>query len=153
MVQPARRRVRLRLALKAHPVQNLALAGCFALCVVAGWVGFEQKAGTFSQVLVYRVVVLAALASTVLFVAVYSKLAAWWRNPIGRSIVAVDAAVFLALLPIALSLFFTFSRLTSEIASGLDLAAVTAIPVTMCWRIYAWLRLPRLPGHGNGGPE
>jgi hypothetical protein len=112
--------------------------------ILAGaWLGYRVSPGSHSQVLIYRVVVTSALASNAAFLAVYTSLARWWRNSIGRTIVAVDFAVFLALLPVALSLYFTFSRLDSRLAAGLDLASITAIPVTMCWRIWTWLHLQR----------
>lgn len=147
--RPRARVQRVLVGAVVHPWRSASLLFCAGIVVVAAFIGYSEVPGSNAQVIIYRVVVLTAMAATIVFVTVYSRLARWWRNPIGRTIVAVDAAVFMALLPISLSLFFTFTRLTSQLAAGLDLAAISSIPISMGWRIHAWLRLPRVPGQGN----
>jgi hypothetical protein len=144
---------RMLVNILVHPWRSVMFAVCAGIIVAAALVGYSAVPDSHAQVVIYRTVVLAAMAGTIAFVTIYTHLARWWHNPIGRTIVAVDAAVFMALLPIALSLFFTFSRLTSQLAAGLDLAAISSIPISMGWRIWAWLRLPRVPGQDSGSYE
>lgn len=37
--------------------------------------------------------------SVMLFLVVYTRFAAWWKNPVGRTIVALDVALLLLLIP------------------------------------------------------
>lgn len=135
--------------LLAHRLRVTTFLFAAAIIATGAWAGYRVVPGSHMQVFIYRAVVTSALASNAAFLAVYTSLARWWRNPVGRTIVAVDLAVFLALLPVALSLYFTFSRLDSRLAAGLDLASITAIPVTMCWRIWTWLHLQRAEDAGR----
>jgi hypothetical protein len=136
-----------------HPVRNIMFILSGAVVAWCGFLGYWLSPASPAQVITYKVVILAALVSTLAFIAVYSGQARWWRNPIGRTIVLIDVEVFVALVPIALSLFFSLSRVTSEIAAGLDLAAIGSIPVTMCWRTWVWIQLRRLPGQDDRTPQ
>lgn len=107
--------------------------------------------------LAFKIVEVASLVTIVAFVAYYSKVAAWWSNPVGRTIVIKDLALILVLVPSILSIFFQFNRLTSHIAAWSDVASFGAIPVIMVWRIFVWRRIHKagqLSGNdgGTGAP-
>lgn len=99
----------------------------------------------------FKVTEVASLVTIIAFVAYYTWLAPWWRNPIGRTIVVKDLALILVLLPSALSIFFHFNRLTSYVAAWFDVASFALVPVIMCWRIVVWRRLDRLGLLGRDG--
>jgi len=86
---------------------------------------------------------IADLIAVALFTAVYTFLAPWWRNPIGRTLVLLDILLGMAVLPSALSLFWHFSRLTSLVAAWLDVSVFAAIAVLLLLRIPLWIRLHR----------
>lgn len=92
-------------------------------------------------ILLFRTADLFAMASIVLFVGVYWKLAPWWRNPIGRTIVAKDILLFVALIPSALSMFVHFTRVPAHVAAWFDLGCVAGIGVVMVWRTVVWWRV------------
>jgi dolichyl-phosphate-mannose--protein O-mannosyl transferase len=95
-------------------------------------------------ILGFKVTEVASLVTIVAFVAYYTRLAPWYRNPIGRTIVFKDLALILVLLPSVLSIFLSFNRLTSHIAAWFDVASFALVPVIMIWRIIVWRRLDRL---------
>jgi hypothetical protein len=104
-------------------------------------------------VLAFKVVEAASLVTIAAFVICYSFWAPWWKNPIGRTIVAKDIALILVLIPSILSIFFSFSRLTSHIAAWFDLASFGAIPVIMTWRTVAWRRIHKAGRLPQGGED
>lgn len=107
-------------------------------------------------ILLFKVAELFAMASIIVFVAVYWRLAPWWRNPIGRTIVIKDIALFVALIPSALSLFLQFNRLTSHIAAWFDMCCIASIGVIMLWRTAVWIRVHKSGEVGHlpaAGPE
>lgn len=85
-------------------------------------------------VLCLKVVELGAIATTANFTAWYSRWAPWWRDHIGFTIVAESILLVGALVPTVLSLFFDFSRLTSDIAAWTDIGLVGLISPVMIWR-------------------
>lgn len=104
--------------------------------------------------LAFKIVEVASLVTIVAFVAYYTKIAPWYRNPIGRTIVIKDLALMLVLIPSILSIFLHFGRLTSHIAAWFDVASFSAIPVIMVWRIVVWRRIHKagqFPQNGNNG--
>lgn len=94
-------------------------------------------------VLALKVVVVSAFMSLVAWIAIYTRLAAWWRNPVGRTLVAKTALIALLLVPSALSLFFQFNRLTSHVAAWVDVGLIGLITPVMIWRSAVWIRLHR----------
>lgn len=86
----------------------------------------------------FRVVLVADLVALASFIVLYTMLAAWWRNTIGRTIVIKDLLLGAALTPSVLSLFFHFSRLTSRVAGWVDVGLFAGIAVTMVWRDIVW---------------
>lgn len=91
--------------------------------------------------LAFKVAVIAAFLSIAAFVAVYSRLAPWWRNPIGQTIVVKDVIIAILLVPSILSLFFHLNRITSEAAGWFDVTLIAAITPVMLWRIHVWRRI------------
>lgn len=94
-------------------------------------------------IFLFRADLIADIAAVILFTVVYSVLAPWWKNPIGRTLVALDILVGLAVLPSVFALFFHFSRLSSRLAAWFDVAIFAAIAVLLLLRIPLWIRLHR----------
>jgi hypothetical protein len=105
--------------------------------------------------LCYKIAVVGALLTIPAFVLCYSRWASWWRDPVGRTIVAKDLLLAFALIPVALSLFLQFSRLTSRVAAWTDIALIGLISPVMIWRIAVFWKLhrqgPRTGGHPGRG--
>ncbi len=104
--------------------------------------------------LAFKVVEVASVVTIVAFVACYTRWAAWYRNPIGRTIVIKDLLLIIAFIPSILSLFWTFNRLTSHIAAWLDVAMIGLISPVMIWRIFVFGKIHKagkLPQNGNDG--
>jgi hypothetical protein len=99
-------------------------------------------------ILCLRIVVGAGILSVLAFVVQYTRLAPWWRNEIGRTLVVKDILLILLLIPSLLSLFFRFSRLTSHVAAWTDIALIGALTPVMLWRIRVWHRV-----HNRKGAE
>lgn len=103
--------------------------------------------------LLYRIVLIADLTAIITFIAVYTSLAPWWRNQIGRTLVIKDILLILILIPSILSLFFSFNRLTSHIATWLDLCFLAALTPVMIWRIAVWIKIHKENGQdANADP-
>lgn len=100
-------------------------------------------------VLLLKVFLISGFAANVLFISTYSKIAKWWRNPVGRSLVIESGLIALLLVPTALSLFLSLSRTTSDVAGWADVVLIGAITPVMTWRSIVWLRMYRA-GHGAG---
>jgi len=106
-------------------------------------------------VLALKVAVISGFISLAAWVALYSFLAAWWRNPIGRTLVAKTTLIALLFIPTAISLFFKLNRLDSYIAGWVDVALIGLVTPVMLWRSLVWWRLykaGKLPQDGNGQP-
>ena len=91
--------------------------------------------------LLLKIILIADVISIVAFVADYTRLAPWWRNPVGRTIVTKDALLVLVLIPSILSMFFTFNRLSSHIAAWVDVVLLGSMAPVMLWRIVVWRRV------------
>jgi len=100
------------------------------------------------MILLTKITLIADMVAIVAFVLDYSRLAAWWSNPVGRTIVIKDlfllAVISLSLAPV----FFHFSRFTSQVASWIQIGLLGGIAVAMCWRIIVFERI-----HRNGRPK
>lgn len=105
-------------------------------------------------VLTLKVALIAGFVSLAGWVALYSRLAAWWHNPIGRTLVAKTTLIALLFVPTALSLFFHLSVRDSYIAGWVDVALIGLVSPVMWWRSAVWWRLHkagRLPQNGHDG--
>jgi hypothetical protein len=94
-------------------------------------------------ILLLRIIIISNIVSIIIFVGQYWRLAPWWKNPIGRTIVIKDLLLILILIPSVLSLFFTFNRLTSHIAAWVDVVLLGALTPVMVWRTVVWQRIHR----------
>lgn len=94
-------------------------------------------------VLAFKVALIADVAAVLAFIADYTRLAAWWSNAIGRTIVIKDFLLVLAFIPSIMSLFFRFSRLTSLVAAWFDVGIFAGIAAVMVWRIVVFERVHR----------
>jgi hypothetical protein len=86
------------------------------------------------------------------WIAVYSRLARWWRNPVGRSLVYLAALNGLQMAVLALSLFLHFNRLTSLVAAWIYVVVTALSTPVMVSRTVVWIRMHKareLPGHGE----
>jgi hypothetical protein len=96
--------------------------------------------------LLLRTFLISGFLSTFTWVAVYTRLARWWGNPVGRTIVVNAVIVSTLLVPTTLALFFKLNRLDSLVTAWVDVVLIGAITPVMCWRIVIWTRLARTPG-------
>src|SRR5580704_16246557 len=85
-------------------------------------------------ILLTKAVLIADMVAIVAFVLDYSRLARWWRNPVGRTIVIKDLFLLGVISLIVASVFFQFSRFTSEVASWIQIALLGGMAVAMLWR-------------------
>jgi hypothetical protein len=87
--------------------------------------------------------VVAAIVVLVVFVGQYTVYSPWWKDQIGRTLVALDIALLLALASTAASVLFGFRRSTSHYAafvSGIELWLIAGV---IMWRIVVWYRIYR----------
>ena len=96
---------------------------------------------------------IAGFAANVLWVAVYSRLASWWRNAIGRTLVIEAALIAGLFVPQIMSLFFNLNRLDSRIAAWADVALIGLVVPVMLWRTAAFLRMGPSPERRRRDPE
>ena len=94
-------------------------------------------------ILLGKIVCIAALASLAGWVAIYTRLAKWWRNPIGRTLVTKTLLIAALLLPTTINLFFTLNPIG---VAWVDIALIGAITPVMIWRSVVWMRLGRDQG-------
>ena len=94
-------------------------------------------------ILASKTVTVAAFVSLTAWIAVYTRVAHWWRNPVGQTLVVKTAIIALLLIPTILSLFFHLNRATSWAAGWVDVALIGAITPVMAWRIRVWIRVNR----------
>jgi len=93
--------------------------------------------------LLFKIVLLTNIAAIIAFVVIYTRLAPWWKNVIGRSIVSFDILLGMAFVPSAISLFWHLNRLTSRIAAWVDIGIFALIAGAMVWRSVQWVRIHR----------
>jgi hypothetical protein len=106
-------------------------------------------------ILAFKIAVIAGFLSLVGWVVVYTRLAKWWKNSIGRTLVAKTLLLAALLVPTALSLFFKFNRLTSYVAGWVDVSLIGLISPVMIWRSVVWIKESRKdkPGPEGVGDE
>jgi hypothetical protein len=107
------------------------------------------------MLLLLKIGVISGFVTLVAWIVVYSRLAAWWRNAIGRTLVAKTALIAALMVPFALSLFFHLNRLNSRVVGWVDTSLILAITPVMIWRIAVWLKIShkdREAGHRESGP-
>lgn len=94
-------------------------------------------------ILLFKVSTISIIVSALGFVLLYTKLAPWWKSPIGRTLVWKDILLILALVPSTISFFFSFNRLTSHIAAWFDIGVFFLISAVMLTRSRIWYAIHR----------
>lgn len=105
-------------------------------------------------ILCLKVVLISGFCSLITWIAVYSRLAAWWRNPVGRTLVVKTLLIAALFVPTTLNLFFHLGRNHSLLIGWIDVGLIGAVTPVMVWRTVVWLRLSRtgrLPHNGHDG--
>ena len=97
--------------------------------------------------LLFKIVTVSGFVSLAAWIGDYTRMAKWWKNAIGRTLVTKTALIAALLVPSALSLFFHFNRLTSHIAAWIDIALLGSVTPVMLWRIVVFRKISR---EGNG---
>ena|SRR6185437_2005961 len=94
-------------------------------------------------ILFFKISIISVIVSAVGFILLYTKLAPWWKSPIGRTLVWKDILLVLALIPSALSLFLKFNRLTSTVAAWFDVGDFFLISAVLVARCKVWVNIHR----------
>lgn len=101
--------------------------------------------------LMLKIGVISGFISLTGWIVLYTALAKWWHNPIGRTLVAKTLLIAGLFVPPILSLFF---RLNPWVADWVEAALIGLVSPVMWWRSAVWLRLhrsDRLPRNGHDG--
>ena len=96
-------------------------------------------------VVAFKVVDVACLAGSFLWVAVYTYLAEWWASPLGGTVVRLVLYLTGSFLLAFFSLFLHFNRTTSDAAGIIDVAFYAAVAAEMFRRVPIWIRLHMRP--------
>lgn len=88
-----------------------------------------------------RVVSVATLVLSLVFIVQYTVYSPWWRDQVGRTIVIEAAGIFLAVLFPTVEEFVTPTRTEQEVISWVSIGTVACIAVTLLWRIIVWHRI------------
>jgi len=105
-------------------------------------------------ILTLKVALISGFVSLAGWIVLYSVLAAWWRHPIGRTLVTKTALIAALFIPSILSLFFKLSRMDSYTVGWIDTGLIGLVTPVMVWRSVVWWRLHRagkLPRDGGDG--
>lgn len=92
-----------------------------------------------------KVTVWTSTASVLWFVLQYTLTSPWWRDPVGRTVIAKDGALLVLLVPSCLLLVWP-QLFTMAERAAIELASLALITVFMAWRSVVWWRIkpPRL---------
>lgn len=104
-------------------------------------------------VLLLKAFLITGFVSLTSWVAIYTKLAKWWRTPVGLTLVIETLLIAGLFIPTTLSLFFTIN---TYVAGWVDVALIGLVAPVMIWRSVVWIReaLPsrRTPPGGSQMP-
>lgn len=90
---------------------------------------------------------IVAFCAAVAFIALYSAIAPWWRSPLGRNLVALDASISLTLLPSVLHHALGVSSADTPAFAWFTVLAFGFVPVVIVWRAWILCRIQfRRPG-------
>lgn len=87
----------------------------------------------------------AALVMAGLFIIQYTWYSPWWRDAVGRTIVLMDAAVFLSVAPAVIESYFPLTVAEKVTAHWVNVSFIALIPVIFLWRIAVWRRMSHGP--------
>lgn len=93
--------------------------------------------------LLLRIGLIAGFLSILLWVALYTYWARWWKNTVGRTLVIKDILIAILLIPTTLSLFVHLNRANSLTVAWIDVGLIGLIAPVMCWRVVTWARFTR----------
>lgn len=88
-------------------------------------------------------ITVAAFCTAVMFVAVYTGIASWWRSSLGITIVALDVAIALVLLPSMLHFVFGLKTAQSTAFGWFEAAVFVCVPVITLCRLYVLWQMRR----------
>lgn len=98
--------------------------------------------------------VMVTFVCSLAFIVLYSVLAPWWRYSIGRSIVALDGALSLTLLPSVVHHMFGFRSAADPFFAWFTVGAFALVPCVIVWRAVIIVRMQRTgvkdPGQSPG---
>jgi hypothetical protein len=104
--------------------------------------------------LALKVALIAGFCSLTGWTVLYTVYADWWKNAVGRTLVAKTILIALLFVPTALGLFFQLNRADSYLVGWIDASLIGLVTPTMLWRSAVWVRLHRagqLARNGGGG--
>jgi hypothetical protein len=108
-------------------------------------------------ILCFKVALISGFCSLAVWISLYTALAKWWRNPIGRSLVRLAALTAGLYVPTTLSLFFNLNRFDSRMVGWVDVVMIALVTPEMLWRSVVWWRLHKAGGlprdDGAGKPQ
>jgi hypothetical protein len=87
------------------------------------------------------IITVVAFCTTVAFIVLYSIVAKWWENTLGRCIVALDASVALTLLPSVVHHWLGVSSADTPFFAWFSLVSFAAVPLVVAWRGWILLRI------------
>lgn len=82
----------------------------------------------------------AAMVSVLVYVVQYTLSSPWWRDPVGRTVVAKDLVILMLLLLTCIGLIWP-TWLTPGEATVLTAVILVGVSVTMVWRSVVWYRI------------
>jgi hypothetical protein len=97
-----------------------------------------------------KIVLISGLFSLLQWVFIYSMLAPWWHNNIGRTLVIKTVLIAMLFVPSILNLFFHLNAATSYAMGWVDVCLIGAVTPVMIWRTVVWLRIERLTKKDKG---
>jgi hypothetical protein len=79
--------------------------------------------------------------TAVAFIVLYSVVAPWWRSPLGRNVVALDASISMTLLPSVVHHFFGVSAALDPVFTWFTVISFGLVPCVIAWRAWILLRI------------
>lgn len=111
-------------------------------------------------VLLLKVFLIAGFVSLLAWVVVYTRLAKWWQNAVGRTLVIETLLLAGLFIPTLLGFFFDMNQ---YVIGWLDVVLIGLVTPVMTWRSVVWIRMalpsrgrhpesPQMPVEPPGGP-
>lgn len=94
-------------------------------------------------ILISKIVVVSGFLSLTGWIAQYTRYAKWWRNDVGRTLIAKTTLIAILLIPAMFSLFFNLNRFDSRIIGWLDVVLLGLVTPVMIWRILVFRKIHR----------
>lgn len=106
--------------------------------------------------LLFKIFLVTGFLSLAGWVVLYTFLAPWFRDPVGRTLVAKTSLIAGTFLVAGLGEFFPWFRTHPLTLGWIDVALIGAVTPVMAWRSAVWIKLHRagrLPRDGAGVQE